>query len=150
MHASRNKVHYRNSMPLQPSSQRLVSNARKEMHILRQKKALHQTPSNFSALTLRPSSDVGCHRKGLITEPESGLPTYLRARRRRDVRPNLCSRPNTQGGVLKGVSLRPAGGCLTMRRLFQEQPRGGGEGVGFLPWGSCVALLDKHWTQSDQ
>ena len=104
MHASRNKVHYRNSMPLQPSSQRLVSNAQKEMHILEQKKALHQTPSNFSTFTLHLSFDVGCHRMGLIAEPESGLPTYLRARKRHNVRPNLCSRPNIAMGLSDGDS----------------------------------------------
>ena len=49
--------------------------------------------------------------------------------------------PNAQGGILEGTSLGPAGGCSAMHCLFRGQSRGGGGGVGFLPWGSycCIA-----------
>ena len=44
--------------------------------------------------------------------------------------------PNTRGGVLKGASLKPAGGCSAVRCLFRERPRGGEGGVRSLPLGS--------------
>ena len=39
MHESGNKMSYHNSVPLQPSRQRLVGAIQEEVHILRQKKA---------------------------------------------------------------------------------------------------------------
>ena len=149
-------MRYHNSVPQQPSSQWLINAARKEVHVLEQKKALHQTPSNSTALYLRPSLDVGWHRKGLIAEPKGGLPTHLLPRKGRDMRPSLCNRPNTATGFSDSDSPGHSGGSswggipwthkwlLDGALYFPKAARGGGGGgVESLPWGSCCCVVGR-------
>jgi len=137
MHESGNKMSNRNSVPLQPSRQRLVGATREEVHILRQKKALFQT------LT----------QEGLTAEPKSGLPTHLLPQKRRDVRPSLCNGPNiatrltnsdpprhSRGSSWRCIP-RAAGGCSTVRCLFWKRSGGRGGGVGFLLYGYCCCVV---------
>ena len=49
-----------------------------------------------------------------------------------------------RGGVLDGVSLKPAMGCSVMHCLFREWLGGfGGGGVRFLPWGLYCRATDR-------
>ena len=84
-------------MPLQLVGQRLVSFAREEVHVLGQEETLCQALGNSTPFPLRPGSYTGCHWKGLITEPESGLQAHFWLRGGRHTRIDLGSWPSTTG-----------------------------------------------------
>ena len=82
---------YRYGVPLQLPSQRLFSPTGKEVNVLGQEEAMHQTLGNLPPFTLPPCSNIGRHWLRLVTEFESSLPTCLGLRGKWHVGPDLGS-----------------------------------------------------------
>ena len=140
-------------MPLQPSSQGLITPTGEVVHILRQLQALPKASSNSSTLTWSPVSSTGVHRKRSAPEPKNCLPSNDEEGGGHQIGPNLYSWAWTlasswmttasgvkAGGILGEVSLGLLGGWLVVRGLFRARAaRGADPCLGFV-----VATQGEH------
>ena len=122
---------YRNSMPLQPPSHRLLCPLFKSVHVLEQKKAVHQVLGNTTPFTFFPCPYTSICGERLAVQLKCGLSCLRCLGGRRRACPDLSLwllNDNTLdgwGGVMVTTSPGPVVVCLVIRCLFQVRPIGG-------------------------
>ena len=80
---------YRNNMPQQPSSYRLLRPLLKNVHVLKQKKAVRQTLGNTNPFTFFPHPYISACEEWLAIQLKFGLPCLRCLGRGRHACPNL-------------------------------------------------------------
>ena len=81
--------YYHNSMPLQSSSHRLLRPLLKSVHVLGQKKAMHQALGNTTPFTFLPYPYTSIHGEQLAVQLKCGLPCLRCLGRGRHACPDL-------------------------------------------------------------
>ena len=67
---------YRNNVPLQPSSHRFLRPLLKSVHVLEQKKVVHQTLGNTTPFTFIPNLHISTHEEWLAVQLKLRLPHH--------------------------------------------------------------------------
>jgi len=137
-------------MPLKSSSHRLLCPLLKSVHILGQKKAVHQTLGNTTPFTFLPHPYTNARREWLAVQLNLGCHACTAWEEDATLTPTwVCGSWMTMpldgwGGIRITTSLGPVEVCSTTHCLFRVRPIWeGGEGgaVWPRPWSGCCCAV---------